>query len=328
MEDMKFVYEETIRPRIDRFGREVFLCSTCEANAKRFTFDAVIQHYAAKHTSALSHGNAVVYWRADWPAEPPFHPTPDIVWNRAPEHRPMFHGFGATSPAYTPAYTPHPGASWMSPLAPGQPNGIYHVQCEELVASAKRIWDAIDDIRHLPSSLQIYVVIHQVAMSFSRRFTNEPTLPMFSECVNYKPLLTSLRDLTGLTCRACHTYGESSGDAAVNLGLPELLQHFQTYHIEYDVKSPQSHFIRPMPASSISAHRMDWKFDMVDLPAEAVIRGIIRLPGMDQQKLEMVCRGVAQLLSDTSATHRHSPSHGGRVFPPAIHTTSRKRASL
>ena len=287
LEDMKFVYEETIRPRIDRFGREVFLCSTCETNAKRFTFDAVIQHYAAKHTSALSHGNAVVYWKADWPAEPPFHPTPDTVWNRPPEHRPMFQPFGATSPAYTPAYTPYPGASWMSPLAPGQPNGIYHVQCEELVASAKRVWNTVDEIRYLPDSLRLYVIIHQVTMTFSRKFTNEPTLPMFSECVNHKPLLQPLRDLTGLTCRACHTYGESTGNAIEQRDLPDLLQHFQTTHIEYDVRSPHN-FARPLSLSTVAAHRMDWKFDMVNLPPEPVIKGIIRLPGMDQQKLEMI----------------------------------------
>lgn len=288
LEDMKYIYEETIRPRIDRFGREVFLCSTCETNAKRFTFDAVIQHYAAKHTSALSHGNAVVYWKADWPAEPPFHPAPDTAWNRPPEHRRIFQPFGATSPAYTPAYTPDPGASWMSPLAPGQPNGIYHVQCEELVASAKRIWDAIDDIRYLPDSLRLYVVIHQVAMSFSRRFTNEPTLPMFTECVNHKPLLQPLRDLTGLACRACHEYSESSGDTTSERGLPDLLQHFQMIHVEYDARSPHSSSTHPMSMSGISAHRLDWKFDMIDLPPESVIRGIVRLPGMNRQKLEII----------------------------------------
>ena len=195
LEDMKYVYEETIRTPIDRFGREIFLCITCETNAKRFTFDAVIQHFAAKHTSSLSHGNAVVYWKADWPAEPPFHPNPDTIWNRPLDQRSVFGPYGATSPAYTPAYTPHPGASWMSPPAPGQPNGIYHVQSEELVASARRIWEAIEDIRYLPSSLRLHAIIHQVAMSFSRKFTNEPTLPMFSDCVNHKPLLKCLKRL-------------------------------------------------------------------------------------------------------------------------------------
>ena len=292
LEDMKSVYEETIRPRIDRFGREIFLCNTCETTAKRFTFDAVIQHFAAKHTSALSHGNTVVYWRADWPAEPPFHPTPDTVWNRPPEHRAILPPFGATSPAYTPAYTPYPGASWMSPLAPGQPNGIYHVQCEELVASAKRIWDALDEIRYLPNSLRLHVVLHQVSMSFSRRFTNEPTLAMFGDCVNHKPLLKPLKDISGLTCRACHTYGESSNDATEEYSLPDLLQHFQRNHVEYDARSPQAHFTRPMSMSSISNHRMDWKFDMVDLPPEPLIRGILRLPGMDQQKLEMIAEAL------------------------------------
>ena len=44
--------------------------------------------------------------------------------------------------------------------------------------------------------------------------------------------------------------------------------------------------------SSTSVHRMDWKFDMIDLPPESVIRGIIHLPGMDQRKLEMIAEAL------------------------------------
>ncbi|EXJ74281.1 uncharacterized protein A1O5_02577 [Cladophialophora psammophila CBS 110553] len=79
LEDMKWVYEEFVRRHTESFGRELFLCHVCD-NQKLFAFEAVIQHFAAKHTNALSSGNSIVYWKADWPLEPPFDPHPNIPW--------------------------------------------------------------------------------------------------------------------------------------------------------------------------------------------------------------------------------------------------------
>ena len=79
LETMKWLYDQKIKPLTERFQRELFLCNGCEANSKFYGFEAVIQHYAAKHTSALSLGNVVVNWRAEWPDEPPFHPSPRLT---------------------------------------------------------------------------------------------------------------------------------------------------------------------------------------------------------------------------------------------------------
>ena len=74
LENMKWLYENKIRPYTDDFQRDLFLCSLCDG--KFYGFEAVIQHYAAKHTSSMSLGNVIVHWRADWPDQPPFNSNP------------------------------------------------------------------------------------------------------------------------------------------------------------------------------------------------------------------------------------------------------------
>ncbi|KAK8049109.1 hypothetical protein PG994_010839 [Apiospora phragmitis] len=76
LENMKWLFEVKIKPLTESYRKELFLCNGCDGNSKAYGFEGVIQHYAAKHTSSLSQGNIVVYWRSEWPATPPFHPDP------------------------------------------------------------------------------------------------------------------------------------------------------------------------------------------------------------------------------------------------------------
>lgn len=79
LENMKWLFDTKIKPLTDHFQRELFLCNGCDGNFKFYGFEGVIQHYAAKHTTALSMGNIVVHWRAEWPEHPPFNPNPTIA---------------------------------------------------------------------------------------------------------------------------------------------------------------------------------------------------------------------------------------------------------
>ena len=79
LEDMKWLFDNKVRSLTERYQKELFLCNGCEGNFKLYGFEAVIQHYAAKHTSDLSFGNVVVHWRAEWPEKPPFHPNPSLA---------------------------------------------------------------------------------------------------------------------------------------------------------------------------------------------------------------------------------------------------------
>jgi hypothetical protein len=79
LENMKWVFETKIKPYTDSHRKELFLCRACDYVTKYYGFEGVVQHFAAKHTSALSYGSVVVHWRAEWPEDPPFNPDPDSV---------------------------------------------------------------------------------------------------------------------------------------------------------------------------------------------------------------------------------------------------------
>ena len=79
LENMKWLFDNKIKNFTEQFQKELFLCNGCEGNFKFYGFEGVIQHYAAKHTTALSLGSVVVHWRAEWPEQPPFHPNPSAA---------------------------------------------------------------------------------------------------------------------------------------------------------------------------------------------------------------------------------------------------------
>jgi hypothetical protein len=76
LENMRWVYENKIKPFTEQFQKELFLCNACDNSGRYYSLDSVVQHFAAKHTDSLSMGTAVVYWKADWPELPPFDPNP------------------------------------------------------------------------------------------------------------------------------------------------------------------------------------------------------------------------------------------------------------
>lgn len=295
LEDMRWIFDEIVKPHTERFGKDIFLCSICEATThKKFSFDAVIQHYAAKHTGSLSRGNAVVYWKADWPLEPPFHPAPDTLWHREADHR-----FSTTSQhAPSPAWTPFTQSSWMSPMPPGQPNGIYNVQCEEMISSARYAWDVMRGISSLPDNVRLFVIIHQVFVGFaSKRFTNKPTLSMFTDCVLHKPVLKPLRDMHGLHCKICHTNVPPGFTVASNeYDLSEILSHFQKMHVDIGATSPQSTYGRTPATPGGDAGRQDWETDMVQLPNDVQIRGLVHVSGMTAAALGCIAASFPSLV--------------------------------
>lgn len=75
IENMKWIFDLKIRPLTEKHKKEPFFCNGC-TQQKTFGLEGVIQHYAAKHNSALSRGSIVVFWRAEWPAVAPFSPDP------------------------------------------------------------------------------------------------------------------------------------------------------------------------------------------------------------------------------------------------------------
>jgi hypothetical protein len=80
LENMKWIFDTKIKPLTEQYRKELFLCNGCQLGPVKFYgFEGVIQHYAAKHTAALSKGTIVVHWRSQWPDIPPFNPDPSAA---------------------------------------------------------------------------------------------------------------------------------------------------------------------------------------------------------------------------------------------------------
>ena len=79
LENMKWLFDTKIKPLTENYQKELFLCNGCDGNFKFYGFEGVVQHFAAKHTTALSMGSVVVHWRAEWPEHPPFNPNPSAA---------------------------------------------------------------------------------------------------------------------------------------------------------------------------------------------------------------------------------------------------------
>lgn len=124
LENMKWIFDTKIKPITERYHKELFYCNGCEGITKTFGFEGVIQHFAAKHTSALSSGNIVVYWRAEWPEHPPF--AAEI---RQVRHQPFFAPtqpvFPATGPPSFPVGHSYPPAPLAPNHLPTYPRGPY-----------------------------------------------------------------------------------------------------------------------------------------------------------------------------------------------------------
>ncbi|KAI1387050.1 uncharacterized protein F4822DRAFT_411961 [Hypoxylon trugodes] len=151
LENMKWLFDVKIKPHTESYRKDLFYCNGCDVNLKAFGFEGVIQHYAAKHTNALSLGSVVVHWRAEWPEIPPFKSEPHAMKAAHPPIGPSYGtlqshnntsrypGSGAYSsapnppsfqvPPYGPASTPGYGHTAYGPMiqqpVPHDPRNFY-----------------------------------------------------------------------------------------------------------------------------------------------------------------------------------------------------------
>ena len=217
--------------------------------------------------------------------------------------------YGPTQSTWASVASQHmpPVATRPVPLGPpGQPSGIYQVQIEELARTARDIWDRTSGIQDMPSSVRLKVIMDHVILRFSERFTNEPNLALFTDALNNNSRMKPIRSLNELSCKACasplyldypqttniqegertppnllHDYPQSKTRVEELHTLPTLLAHFQSTHVEQSGT-------RVIHQTGVEFPRLDWKFDMVKLPADSVIRNLMYAPGIDYQKLSLI----------------------------------------
>lgn len=285
LEDMKWTFEEFVKPHTEKFGKDLFLCSVCDNNQKLFSFEAVIQHYAAKHTNAFSRGTAVVSWKAEWPLEPPFDPSPNIPWVRD----------GSQPIAHMRMQAPYTSRAWTAPTEPAPASTSSHQgYANEIVGLVRELWNMTEGIHNLPEALRVSVVIQVTCSMFSRKFNDDLSLHLFLSCMQNRTELQFLLGVAGLQCNACSSRPEPSprnleGWFPSDRSLAELLTHFQRTHIDFDASSHTEYGILSSGSrTSTSSTRLDWKRDMILLPSRAEIQAFLHAPTTDSQKVQLI----------------------------------------
>lgn len=413
LENMKWIFDVKIKPHTESLRKELFLCSACQGNFKYYGFEGVVQHYAAKHTTALSAGNVVVHWRAEWPEVPPFSPDPRAVkqaYHQArqaayrqengnsqypygsylgappqpyisqpaapyqappapvpygasqpypeqysaapPTGYPPPGGYPQAQPGYGQApyhatsapYQPYPAApapagsypppSYGAPVPgpptpasqpgpPPPPSGAYNynyntyqsngsygypgsqaspvpdryrAQFEEMAKLSRELWSSTANLKDLPGSARLQVIIYHMAKRFYGKFSEPPPLTMFIDGLSNNKDMRPVRNVNGLMCKACHS-GLANPPATEqdrkSFSMPQLANHFQSRHVEPAVNMAQ---YAPVP---------DWASDMILVPDLSGLPSF-RKPvagGNDSQKYQLLSEALPHFFQS-------GPPHG------------------
>lgn len=270
LEDMKVLYKDTIQRYVKRFREDLFLCRECNNGKKRFVFDSIIQHHAAKHTDVLSNGTIVVYWKSKWPEEPPFDPNPikDLHRNSLP----------SAPPAECLKHSPVAGSSLSGATLHG----------DEVTAIAQKTWFALDYIKGMSSSLRLYVTLNQVVIQYQIKYKHAPSIPLLVDCVGIRAELEELKNVGNLRCGRCLSSSSVDDPRNVDYEFLELLEHFHIQHEEAPQRS------RGTIAGSGSATEANWNEDIIWLPDVAYIKSLLHAPGIDYRKLNLIATVLPQ----------------------------------
>lgn len=164
---------------------------------------------------------------------------------------------------------------------------LFDKQVSTIIEMAPDIWKHTSGIKDMPNSLRVYVLLHRIISRFHVEFNHEPNLSHLIDAFSNHEVPKSLRYAPGLSCKACQVetshqltgayYAKPMDRKTFNVS--SLLSHFKNQHL------PAQHygFNHGQPGPML-----DWKEDMIELPSERFISGLIHAPGMDDDKLLMI----------------------------------------
>lgn len=200
----------------------------------------------------------------------------------------MIHSAVAPPPAMPP-----PSQGVLEPVPNGTGDGghstsAFDKQVSSVIKMAQELWKQTKGIKDMPNSLRIYVLLHRIISKFHVEFNHEPNLNHFVAAFSNHEIPKALKNAPGLSCKTCqaetlhHLPGAyySKPEERRTYIVLNLLSHFKTQHLS----------AQP-PGQSVPAQQtvpLDWKEDMIELPSERIISGLIHAPGMDDEKLLMI----------------------------------------
>jgi hypothetical protein len=193
----------------------------------------------------------------------------------------------APPPAMPPPGHVVPDVTPDSTEATGHSTSLFDKQVSTVIEMSQDIWKHTAGIKDLPNSVRIYVLLHRVISRFHVEFNHEPNLNHFIDAFSNHEMPKSLKLAPGLSCTACQrepfhqmagSHYAKSADRKTYTAL-NLLLHFRSQHL---ASQPYA------TAYGQQTSLLDWKEDMIELPNERFISGLIYAPGMDDEKLLMI----------------------------------------
>ncbi|EAT87860.2 hypothetical protein SNOG_04100 [Parastagonospora nodorum SN15] len=322
LENMKWVYDNKIKPLTEQFRKDLFFCNgqDCESSYTGhfggYSRAGTATPHMPTHMPQASPGP---YYGGNYNG--PFHPpqtpgAPIAGYDYSQQFgTPVDHyGFAAMGP---PGYVNQVGSNSYMPspamvnpgIAPppampppghvvpdlnpnnaedaGHSTSLFDKQVSTVIETSQDIWKATSGVKDMPNSLRIYVLLHRVISKFHVEFNYEPNLNHFIDAFSNHETPKGLKLAPGLSCKACQVgathqltgaYYAKPAERKTYTAL-NLLLHFRTQHLT------------PLPYNTgygQQTHTSDWKEDMIELPGERFISGLMHAPGMDDEKLLMI----------------------------------------
>ncbi len=328
LDNMKWVFENKIKPLTDPHCKELFTCAECpeapRGYTKHFAFEGLIQHYGAKHDSEFGIENVVVHWQtAKWPDEPPFviprAPAPRVVNN----NRDGRNGSGHTDnrPPLSrngPSRTPRPQLLSESPYfsSPStQPAGHHAGVHQQKSASQDGIEYGQPGHTTTPSRDCPYVDTSNTAQ-VEKLVTD--ALEIWNALDGVKDLELPIRMHTVIY----HTNQRFIGRFRQFPSLDTVTEALASDERMLPIKkanglictgcvaaqtdgsaTASAYYTRilhmtPFNVSSLvthfkivhlpNRHHADWGTNMIELPEDKVVKKLLRTPGMDDAKLRLI----------------------------------------
>jgi len=168
----------------------------------------------------------------------------------------------------------------------GHSTSSFDKQVSTVIRLAKEIWKQTSGIKDMPNSLRVYVLLHRVIFKFQVEFSHEPNLNHFIDALSNHEMPKALKNAPGLSCKACqvgsfHQHASAyyaKSEERRTYTVMNLLSHFKSQHMPF----------QPIGPNNGHVPSLDWKEDMIELPGERFISGLIHTPGMDDEKLLLV----------------------------------------
>ncbi|KAF9735927.1 hypothetical protein PMIN07_001808 [Paraphaeosphaeria minitans] len=158
---------------------------------------------------------------------------------------------------------------------------LFDKQVSTVIDMALDIWKQTSGVKDLPNSLRIYVLMQRVISKFHVDFNHEPNLDHFIDAFSSRQVPRALKNAPGLSCKACQDEVSHylRQEERKTYTVSSLFLHFKSQHLGSQAQVfGNGHLPKPL----------DWKEDMIELPSDRLISGLIHAPGMDDDKLHTV----------------------------------------